>query len=69
MAKTVIDIDEAALAEAAELLGTTTKKDTVNTALYEVAQRLRRLRAFDELAEMGREGQFDDLLEKKKYRW
>ena len=31
--KVLIDIDEEALAEASALLGTTTKKDTVNAAL------------------------------------
>jgi Arc/MetJ family transcription regulator len=45
MARTMIDIDEAALAEAADLLGTTTKKDTVNTALREVVARMRRIDA------------------------
>lgn len=33
MAKTLIDIDEQQLAEAAQLLNTKTKKDTVNAAL------------------------------------
>jgi Arc/MetJ family transcription regulator len=37
MAKTLIDIDEQYLAAAQRELGTTTKKDTVNTALREVA--------------------------------
>jgi Arc/MetJ family transcription regulator len=36
MAKTLIDIDEQYLAAAQRELGTTTKKDTVNTALREV---------------------------------
>lgn len=39
MPKTVIDIDEEALARAAELLGTATKKDTVNAALRDVVAR------------------------------
>jgi Bacterial antitoxin of type II TA system, VapB len=34
--KTAIEIDQEALALAAEVLGTTTKKDTVNAALREV---------------------------------
>jgi len=44
MAKTLIDIDEALLAQAAEILGTTTKKDTVNGALRDIvrAEMLRR---------------------------
>ena len=36
VAKTLIDIDERRLAKAQRLLGTTTKKDTVNQALAEV---------------------------------
>jgi Arc/MetJ family transcription regulator len=45
MARTVIDIDEAALKFAMQELGTTTKVDTVNEALRRVAgQRLRRAR-------------------------
>jgi Arc/MetJ family transcription regulator len=36
MAKTLIEIDEQYLAAAQRELGTTTKKDTVNTALREV---------------------------------
>lgn len=43
MAKTVIDLDTEALQEAAEVLGTRTKVDTVNTALREIANRARRL--------------------------
>ena len=68
MAKTLIDIDDEALAEAAELFGTTTKKDTVNTALREAVQRRRRLRALERLAEMAAAGDFDELLDKKSYR-
>lgn len=36
MTKTLIDTDDARLAEAARVLGTKTKKDTVNAALAEV---------------------------------
>jgi Arc/MetJ family transcription regulator len=61
VAKILVDVDEDALAEAAGLLGTRTKKDTVNTALRETAQRLRRARALDRLAELGRSGAFDEL--------
>lgn len=38
MARTMIDVDEEALAQAAERLGTTTKRDTVNEALRRAAQ-------------------------------
>jgi Arc/MetJ family transcription regulator len=41
--KTMIDLDDDALALAATELGTTTKKDTVNAALQFVAGRRRRL--------------------------
>jgi predicted nucleic acid-binding protein len=37
MTKVLIDVDDDALAEASALLGTKTKKDTVNTALRETA--------------------------------
>jgi Arc/MetJ family transcription regulator len=38
MARTMIDVDEEALSAAAERLGTTTKRDTVNEALRRVAR-------------------------------
>ena len=41
--KTMIDLDEQALEQAAKELGTTTKKDTINTALAFVANRKRRV--------------------------
>lgn len=41
--KTMIDLDDEALALAARELGTTTKKDTVNAALEFVANRRRRI--------------------------
>jgi len=68
MTKILVDIDDAALAEAADLLGTKTKKDTVNTALRETAERLRRARALARLAELGESGAFDELLDKASYR-
>jgi Arc/MetJ family transcription regulator len=52
MGRTMIDLDEELLAEAARLLGTRTKKETVNTALREVGERLRRLEALLESQEM-----------------
>ena len=61
MTKILVDVDDAALAEAAGLLGTRTKKDTVNTALRETAERLRRAQALARLAELGRAGAFDEL--------
>jgi Arc/MetJ family transcription regulator len=62
MVKTPVEIDEEALATAAEVLGTKTKKDTVNAALREVGQRLERLRAIAQLGEMADRGDFDEFL-------
>jgi Arc/MetJ family transcription regulator len=59
MAVTQIDIDDEALAEAMRLMGSTTKKDTVNTALREYVERLKRLEALDRLAARGERGEFD----------
>jgi hypothetical protein len=50
--KTTVDVDRAAAAEAAAVLGTTTLKETVNAALAEVVRTARRL----ELAEQVRNG-------------
>ena len=61
MVKTPIEIDEEALTIAAEVLGTKTKKDTVNAALREVGQRLVRLRALARLGEMADRGDFDEF--------
>jgi Arc/MetJ family transcription regulator len=51
MAKTLLDLDEDLLAEAAATLGTKTKKDTVTLALQKVSEdaRARRARALDDL--------------------
>lgn len=49
MARTVIDIDDVALAAAARELGSTTKVDTVNRALAEIAARPARLAAVEHL--------------------
>jgi Arc/MetJ family transcription regulator len=68
MAKMLIDIDEDALAEAAKVFGTKTKKETVNTALRETAAARRRAEALEELRKFGGEGHFDELLDKKAYR-
>jgi Arc/MetJ family transcription regulator len=65
MVKTPIEIDQEALAVAAEVLGTKTKKDTVNAALREVGQRLVRLRALARLGEMADRGDFDEFLGNK----
>jgi Arc/MetJ family transcription regulator len=49
MAKTLIDIDEEALASARDALHTETKKDTVNAALREVASLAARRRDLNRL--------------------
>ncbi|MFE7114898.1 type II toxin-antitoxin system VapB family antitoxin [Streptomyces sp. NPDC057654] len=59
MSKTMIDIDDEALALAAEAMGTKTKKDTVNAALAEIGARLRRQRALADLVALDEEGAFD----------
>ncbi|ORT61663.1 type II toxin-antitoxin system VapB family antitoxin [Streptomyces sp. CB03238] len=68
MSNLYVEVDDDALSEAASILGTTTKKDTVNAALLEVAKRRRRLKALEELAAMGERGDFDVLLDKGNYR-
>lgn len=68
MTKVLIDVDDDALSEASALLGTKTKKDTVNLALRETAQRLRRAEALARLAVLGESGAFDELLDKPAYR-
>ncbi|MEU3597802.1 type II toxin-antitoxin system VapB family antitoxin [Streptomyces sp. NPDC006798] len=70
MSRTVIDLDDEALAAAAEELGTTTKRDTVNTALREIVERNRRLRALHELQDLVEDGALDAelLLDKRRYR-
>ena len=57
MAKTLIDIDDELLTQAAVHLGTATKKDTVNAALALVV----RAAAFDAFSEFVAEGGLADL--------
>jgi Arc/MetJ family transcription regulator len=70
MSRTVIDLDDEALEAAARELGTTTKRDTVNSALREVTARHRRLRALEEARELVAGGALDMdlLLDKSAYR-
>ena len=53
MTKTLIEIDDEYLAAAQQALGTTTKKDTVNTALREVAALAARRRDLNRLTSRG----------------
>ncbi|MDF9812738.1 type II toxin-antitoxin system VapB family antitoxin [Streptomyces sp. SPB162] len=68
MSKLLLEVDDDALAKAAELLGTSTKKDTVNTALQEIVKHRSRAIALAELREMGAQGDFDILLDKGNFR-
>jgi len=47
MARTLVDVDEEALAAAAKALGTSTKRDTINGALREVGLRETRAHMLD----------------------
>jgi Arc/MetJ family transcription regulator len=63
----VIDLDDDLVAEVAKALGTSTKKETVNTALREVLENRRRALALTRLREQVADGAFDlTLLEDKK---
>jgi Arc/MetJ family transcription regulator len=70
MSRTVIDLDDALVAEVARELGTTTKKDTVNRALREVLEHRRRALAITRLRTAVAEGAIDlaVLQDKRNYR-
>ncbi|MBD0740272.1 type II toxin-antitoxin system VapB family antitoxin [Streptomyces sp. CBMA29] len=59
MSVTQIDLDDEALAEAMRLMGVTTKKETVNAALRDYVDRVKRLEAAEKLAARGAQGEFD----------
>ncbi|MEV7597752.1 type II toxin-antitoxin system VapB family antitoxin [Kitasatospora sp. NPDC089797] len=59
MSMTNVDIDDAILAEAMRLMGTTTKKDTINNALADYVSRLKRLEAMEKLSRRAAEGRFE----------
>ncbi len=61
MAKTLLDLDEDLLVEAAVALGTKTKKDTVTLALQKVSEnaRARRAGALDDLLAAADDDAFD----------
>jgi Arc/MetJ family transcription regulator len=66
VARTVIDLDDELVADVAKALGTSTKKDTVNTALREVLENRRRALAITRLRAAATDGAFDlELLEDK----
>ncbi|MCX5200197.1 type II toxin-antitoxin system VapB family antitoxin [Streptomyces sp. NBC_00237] len=70
MSRTVIDVDDTLLAAVAQALGTSTKKDTVNSALREVLETRRRALALTRLRASAAEGAFDleSLEDKRNYR-
>ncbi len=53
MSKTLIDVDDELLTDAAQVLGTVTKKDTVNRALAEAVALARRRQHVRRLIEGG----------------
>ncbi len=63
MAKTMVDLDEDALRAAQAVLGTTTKKDTINRALGEVVAVAQRSEAVAAEIERGRSGFYRRLLD------
>ncbi|MFF1410191.1 type II toxin-antitoxin system VapB family antitoxin [Streptomyces sp. NBC_01298] len=66
MSRTVIDLDDELLADVAQALGTSTKRDTVNTALREVLETRRRALALTRLRAAATDGAFDlDLFDDK----
>ena len=67
--KTLIDIDDDLLEAAREVLGTTTKKDTVNTALREVVAARARSEAVLKLIEWGQRNEpWDDSVRDRAWR-
>jgi Arc/MetJ family transcription regulator len=63
MSITQIDLNDEALAKAMGLMGTKTKKDTVNAALLDYVERMERLKAAERLFERGQRGEFDAAAE------
>lgn len=59
MSVTQVDLDDEALAEAMRLMGTSTKKETVNGALRDYVARIKRLEAAEKLAARGEQGEFE----------
>jgi Arc/MetJ family transcription regulator len=66
MSRTMIDLDDDLVTEVAKALGTSTKKETVNSALREVLENRRRALALARLRGAAVEGGFDlELFEEK----
>ena len=62
MTRTLIDIDDVALAAAARELGTTTKVDTVNRALSDVASRSTRLAFLEHMRQTPDDLENDEIM-------
>ncbi|MQM27809.1 type II toxin-antitoxin system VapB family antitoxin [Glycomyces albidus] len=68
MSRTVINLDDDLCAQAAEILGTTTKVSTVNAALKELVSRKKRQELLDWLAEGNLSDFADDELRERAWR-
>jgi Arc/MetJ family transcription regulator len=69
MTKTLVDIDDNLLEAAREVLGTSTKKDTVNAALREVLAAQERRRTSVELIMWGQRNEpWDDSVRDRAWR-
>ncbi|MEO3889197.1 type II toxin-antitoxin system VapB family antitoxin [Nonomuraea sp. B5E05] len=66
MAVTQIDVDDDALKEAMRMMGTTTKKETVNVALREYVARVKRIEALEKLAARAERGEFDEAAQARR---
>ncbi|WP_369183235.1 type II toxin-antitoxin system VapB family antitoxin [Streptomyces sp. Y1] len=62
MSMTNVDVDDAVLAEAMRLMGATTKKDTINNALADYVNRLKRLEALEKLSRRAAAGEFEPTM-------
>jgi Arc/MetJ family transcription regulator len=66
--KILVDVDDTVLADAMHVLGTKTKKDTVNAALREVTERHKRALAFRDFCAIYDRGGIDvEVLEKPSW--
>ncbi len=69
MTKTLVDVDDALLARAMELLGTSTKKDTINRALQLVVEDEEAWESLNALIRRGESGYFGNLLTDPDIPW
>ena len=66
--KIQVEVDAAALAEAAKELGTETNEETVSVAIREAVAMVRRVKAFEELSATFPDDTFLELHDKSDYR-